>query len=559
MMHTLRTDIPLLLALLVLSCSYAPVQVADSGGGSEVEITGKIFNLNGSPAMHTRVRLIPADYDPVADAFLPDSLADTTDAYGTYVVKTKRGNTYNIEVVHFYNGTRTFIKNISSDIDSTENSLEIAPDTLKPAGTLVIPLPDSANYDGGYIFITGTSAYVRIDNNSITDGFVVIDSVPAGEMPAVVYSVINDTSADKTLADSVAVVSGEVVVVDAFTEWQFSRRICLNTTPGGADVAGNVCNFPVLVRLRNDNFNFSEALEYGEDLRFTRANGVPLPYEIEEWNSRSVRANIWVKVDTVYGNDSTQYIKMLWGNADAVAKTNGAAVFDTTNGFEGVWHLDQTGSGVEGEFTDATYNGNHGQGGQGTAEYIPSISEAVIDKGQDFDGIDDHIDCGKDASLNITGYQITLSAWVKYDTLTDFLGIVGCSGYTSGYRIGINDWDVNNFEFQLTGENYKCYSEENLYPGTWYYVCATFDGSKMMLFIDGYKDPNECAKTDTIDTTPSHVWIGHGAQTVGTDYSYPFDGVIDEVRISSVSRSADWIKLCYMNQKENEQLIVFGE
>jgi hypothetical protein len=42
------------------------------------------------------------------------------------------------------------------------------------------------------------------------------------------------------------------------------------------------------------------------------------------------------------------------------------------------------------------------------------------------------------------------------------------------------------------------------------------------------------------------------------DYpKYYFGGKIDEVRVSSTALSADWIKLCYMNQKESDMLVRF--
>jgi hypothetical protein len=40
----------------------------------------------------------------------------------------------------------------------------------------------------------------------------------------------------------------------------------------------------------------------------------------------------------------------------------------------------------------------------------------------------------------------------------------------------------------------------------------------------------------------------------GNDY---FNGVIDEVRVQSLSVSHDWIKLCYMNQRQDDKLVVF--
>jgi hypothetical protein len=36
-----------------------------------------------------------------------------------------------------------------------------------------------------------------------------------------------------------------------------------------------------------------------------------------------------------------------------------------------------------------------------------------------------------------------------------------------------------------------------------------------------------------------------------------FDGKIDEVCVSSKPRSADWIKLCYMNQRPDDKLVFF--
>jgi hypothetical protein len=39
-------------------------------------------------------------------------------------------------------------------------------------------------------------------------------------------------------------------------------------------------------------------------------------------------------------------------------------------------------------------------------------------------------------------------------------------------------------------------------------------------------------------------------------YCY-FKGIIDEVQISSVARSAEWIRLSYRNQNRNDLLIYF--
>ena len=36
-----------------------------------------------------------------------------------------------------------------------------------------------------------------------------------------------------------------------------------------------------------------------------------------------------------------------------------------------------------------------------------------------------------------------------------------------------------------------------------------------------------------------------------------FNGLIDEVRVSSIAHSEDWVKLCFMNQKADDALVEF--
>jgi hypothetical protein len=47
---------------------------------------------------------------------------------------------------------------------------------------------------------------------------------------------------------------------------------------------------------------------------------------------------------------------------------------------------------------------------------------------------------------------------------------------------------------------------------------------------------------------------------IGKKVNYPlwfFIGCIDEVRVTSTAQSPDWIKLCYMNQKSDDLLVLF--
>jgi len=112
--------------------------------------------------------------------------------------------------------------------------------------------------------------------------------------------------------------SNEAQQPGQFVKWQHSGTMYIITTPEGANLSASAVekNFPVLVRLHKDFFDFSQAKPSGEDIRFASNDGMPLPYQIEEWDPASGTASIWVRIPVIRGN-ARQAIKMYWGKADA--------------------------------------------------------------------------------------------------------------------------------------------------------------------------------------------------------------------------------------------------
>ena len=73
-------------------------------------------------------------------------------------------------------------------------------------------------------------------------------------------------------------------------------------------------------------------------------------------------------------------------------------------------------------------------------------------------------------------------------------------------------------------------------------------------FIDGAEIPlSEDSVTVRIDEN-SNAMVRIGQPNNNESYSY-FKGLMDELEISAVARSADWIKLCYMNQRTGSVLV----
>ena len=190
--------------------------------------------------------------------------------------------------------------------------------------------------------------------------------------------------------------------------WADSQKINLNTSQSGANVATNQINFPTLIRLTSSNFTFSQAQDNGGDIRFASSLGKILSYQIERWSRSSQLAEIWVNVDTVKGYNGTQYITMYWGNPGVASRSNGAAVFDTANGYQGVWHLGE-GSG---NVFDATANGIMDTA-KGTIKYNETGGIANCDS---LIGSASYLvaDNGYNTLLNMHAKnKVTISAWVN--------------------------------------------------------------------------------------------------------------------------------------------------
>src|SRR5690606_37365301 len=132
---------------------------------------------------------------------------------------------------------------------------------------------------------------------------------------------------------------GGPITSTPYGAWDHHRTLTLNTTSTGANVSHDVHDFPLLVRLTAaEALIISQAKAGGADIRFSRTdNSPPLPHHIEWWDNEG--AAIWVKMDTIKGNSQSQTIRMHWGNSAADDASSAAAVFDTTDGYVAVWHM----------------------------------------------------------------------------------------------------------------------------------------------------------------------------------------------------------------------------
>jgi hypothetical protein len=350
--------------------------------------------------------------------------------------------------------------------------------------------------------------------------------------------------------------TGAVFAADDYSTWQNSRNVLMNTTASGANVATDQLNFPVLVRLSGGNFPTGAKTD-GTDIRFATSTGTHIPYQIGRWDNTNSLAEIWVKAD-VLGNNSTQYIVMYWGKADAMDSSSGSAVFDTANGFMGVWHLGETGNIDPQGYKDATYFANHGTGYQTAGMDTPS----VIGRGQYLIGTATPTGTGNqglgcyikvpDQVINIGAG--TISIWVQTPASwgqpnADAFGTWNANN--SRYFFGCNG--TGNLR-AMYGQSANIASAYAFAPTTFYYLAMAWSGSSTTtakLYVNDTLRGTSAAQTVP---APTDVNIG----SFGAGFSDPWVGQVNECRVDKIDRSADWLKLCYESQKPGSSWMTFG-
>lgn len=320
-----------------------------------------------------------------------------------------------------------------------------------------------------------------------------------------------------------------------YAGWAHSGTLTLLTTPEGAGLPATTSEegFPLLVRLDKDGFDFGQAKPGGDDLRFSTPEGQPLAFQVEEWDAARGTACIWVRIPRIRGNERRE-IRMHWGKPDAPRESDGAAVFNASNGHLGVWHMDDPVKDVVGTFASKDTGTTPAPG------LIGACRRFDAGKG---------INAGEKIESLPTGSSPHSSeAWVRAEKPNGT--ILGWGNEQGQGKVVMQFASPPHIRMDCYFSGGDVRSGSRLALSRWIHVVHTYTKGESKIYVDGVLDGvSTSAGTPLAVRSPARMYLG------GWYNAYRFVGELDEVRISKVVRSADWVKLQYENQKPLQTLV----
>ena len=310
-------------------------------------------------------------------------------------------------------------------------------------------------------------------------------------------------------------------------------------------------NFPVLVSVTDPLFksvgNGGHVVNpSGYDIVFASdaACSSILNFEIERWKPVNGEVIAWVQIPLLsHTSDTALYI--CYGNSSVTTNQNNpTATWDGT--YDMVLHLP---NGVTLSANDSTSNANNASITTATA------AGGEIDGAAGFNG-SASIDVASFNPSISTSSDFTMSAWV-YPTSLSSSGWnqildTRASSSNTPIRIGADNQELR-CQVETPSSNVAYVALATNPVSEWDYVTCTFSTS--MHVLTGYLNGTQIGTaTVTGDTSSTLLSLGRDPSYSGETYS----GLIDEVHVSNVVRSADWIAAEFSNQSSSATFLSLG-
>ncbi len=154
------------------------------------------------------------------------------------------------------------------------------------------------------------------------------------------------------------------------------------------------------------------------------------------------------------------------------------------------------------------------------------------------DGVDDYVDCGNPASLQITN-TMTLSIWVKTTDTSTYEIIIGKDSISTGTRSFLlyRNGSIARFLIFKSSGNELVEGTTTINDGNWHHIMGVNDGTDLKIYVNGTLEGTNVGGGGTILNGISTFNIGRRA-SAPANRGY-FTGNIDEVAVWDTDQSAN--------------------
>ena len=316
-------------------------------------------------------------------------------------------------------------------------------------------------------------------------------------------------------------------------------------------------NFPALIRLGEGTggFSYAACAADGRDVRFCGADGQELASEVVKFDKNDT-SEFWVKVPRL---TNMTRIFVVWGNADAEARPFGMSAWDES--FLGSWSFD-AGANL---LVDRSPRAMHGT----VAESEVDTVDGVVGKARHFRGnVNSRGWLGSGVRTDLEPSEFTAECWFKVESLPADYAYFLNSETRGGYGVertcvfGVNS---DGYVFGRFGGTYVAnsvaLSASAATVGAWHHAVLTRAANgTTTVCLDGVEG---AGKASGSVSDWGRVAANPFVAVLDGDNAYPgkfryYAGDLDEMRLSSVDRSADWVRASYETVAANDTFAVFG-
>jgi hypothetical protein len=263
------------------------------------------------------------------------------------------------------------------------------------------------------------------------------------------------------------------------------------------------------------------------DLIFTSdaAGANRLQWEVESYNPATGEIVTWVRWNSIFDGAA---IYLFYGNAAVTTlQSTPSAVWDSS--FKGVLHFPDGANLSVADSTGTLATTNHGA----------TATDGISDGAMAVSG-GPYVDSGTNIYRLGIRRSGTFSGWMRLRNNSTLHTMIGDWSDENGMALRV-DGDTSA-TFYVYPDNHRLNPSYTFQLNTWYYLAGVMDDATLRLYINGQEAANGALGED-IGSSDAHMMVGNRG-----DLAWPVYGDIDEVRISNVARSADWIAAEYKTQ-----------